>query len=63
MSFKCTYFPFRVKGLYRTESYSLHVMQLVAFKPQKNISGFHTLVCWVAMAHVKYLIANPIDWL
>jgi hypothetical protein len=47
-----SFFPVLVKGLYQTDSYSLHVMQLVAFKPQKNISGFHTLGCWVAMAYI-----------
>jgi hypothetical protein len=26
---KCTFFPVLVKGLYQTESYSLHVMQLM----------------------------------
>ena len=29
ISLKCTFFPVLVKGLYQTESYSLHVMQLI----------------------------------
>jgi len=29
ISLKCTFFPVLVKGLYQTESYILHVMQLV----------------------------------
>jgi hypothetical protein len=29
ISLKCTCFPVLVKGLYQTESYSLHVMQLI----------------------------------
>jgi hypothetical protein len=29
ISLKCTFFPVLVKGLYQTESYNLHVMQLI----------------------------------
>jgi hypothetical protein len=33
---KCTFFPVLVKGLYQTESYSLHVMQLYTAHAQQR---------------------------
>ena len=42
-----------VNGLYQTESYSLHVMQLIRIKRQQHISIFHTLWCRVAIVHAN----------
>ena len=35
ISLKCTFFPVLVKGLYQTESYSLHVLQLIRISESK----------------------------
>jgi hypothetical protein len=56
------FFPVLVKGLYQTGSYSLHVMQLIRIKPQKNFYFPHLLV-WGRYCACEILIANPIDWL
>ena len=63
-SFITTQFvPVLVKGLYQTESYSLHVMQLIRIKTTEEYFYFTHLVVWGRYCACEILIANPIDWL
>ena len=54
ISLKGTFVPVLVKGFYQTESYSLHVMQLIRILTTKEYFYFHTLWCGVAIVHAKY---------
>ena len=58
------FFPVLVKGLYQTESYSLHVhvMQLIRIYDSR-IFLFPHLVVWGRYCACEILIANTIDWL
>ena len=55
--------PVLVKGLYQTESYSLHVMQLIRIYTPEEYFYFPHLVVWGRHCACEILIANPIDWL
>jgi hypothetical protein len=55
--------PVLVKGLYQTESYSLHVMQLIRILSTEEYLYFPHLVVWGRYCACELLIANPIDWL
>jgi hypothetical protein len=55
--------PVLVKGLYQTESYSLHVMQLIRILSTEEYFYFPHLVMWGRYCACEILIANPIDWL
>ena len=55
--------PVLVKGLYQTESYSLHVMQLIRIYTTEEYFYFPHLVVWGRYCACEILIANPIDWL
>ena len=56
------YFPVLVKALYQTESYSLHVMQLVRIETTKRIFFYFShVVVWGRYCTCELLIANPID--
>ena len=52
-----------VKGLYQTESYSLHVMQLICILSTEEYFYFPHLVMWGRYCACEILIANPMDWL
>ena len=55
--------PVLVKGFYQTESYSLHVMQLIRILSTEEYFYFLHLVMWGRYCACEILIANPIDWL
>jgi hypothetical protein len=57
------FFPVLVKGLYQTETYSLHVMQLIRIQTTEEYFYFPHLVVWDRYCACEILIANPIDWL
>ena len=57
------FLPVLVKGLYQTESYSLHVMQLIRIYTTEEYFYFPHLVVWGCYCPCEILIANPIDWL
>ena len=63
ISLQCTFFPVLVKGLYQTESYSLHVMQLIRISITEEYFYFPHLVMWGRCCACEILIANPIDWI
>ena len=50
-----------VKGLYQTESYSLHVMQLIRILSTEEYFYFPHLVVWGRYCACEILIANPND--
>jgi hypothetical protein len=52
-----------VKGFYQTETYSLHVMQLIRIQTTEEYFYFPHLVVWDRYCACEILIANPIDWL
>jgi hypothetical protein len=63
-SFITTHFvPVLAKGLYQTESYSLHVMQLIRIYTTEEYFYFPHLVVWGRYCACEILIAKPIDWL
>jgi hypothetical protein len=53
--------PILFKGLYQTESYSLHVMQLIRIQTTEEYFYFPHLVVWGRYCACEILIANPID--
>ena len=55
--------PVLVKGLYQTESYSLHAMQLIRILSTEEYFYFPHLVVMDRYCACGILIANPIDWL
>jgi hypothetical protein len=57
------FFSVLVKELYQTESYSLHVMQLISISNTEEYFYFPHLVVLVRYCACEILIANPIDWL
>jgi hypothetical protein len=57
------FFLILFKGLYQTESYSLHVMQLIRIQTTEEYFYFPQLVVWGRYCACEILIANPIDWL
>ena len=63
ISLKWTLFTVLVKGLYQTESYSLHVMQLIHIWTIEEYFYFSHLVVWDRYCACEILIANPIGWL
>ena len=57
------FFPVLVKGLYQTESYSLHAMQLIRIYSTEAYFYFSHLVVWGRYCACELLIAHSIDWL